>query len=315
MLSCKLCSSSDIQKISTYLQKDKIFDLYHCNACLIQFWTPFENPGAEWYERDERYAGRNESPLLEPNWNHKKVISFLAPLKGKVLDIGCGTGNFLAHAQKSGWDTYGIDFDKDAIEVSKKVFHLDHTNVVDVVSYAQHATTQFDLITFFDVLEHVDNHDEFMNSVKTLLKPKGWIAMSMPYRGGMRWLLPHDLPPRHLTRWNREALTNFLIRYGFRVVYIKRKSEGIRFLILKLRFRYGKYVSFNLVSRIRNILKKSAGEVRAHTHEAQVVKNVSRLAEIKDALIFGLPALALWVILFISRKGCVTLYAIAQRND
>lgn len=313
-MNCPFCTSKNTHQISHYSKND--YKLFECKDCLGQFWTPFKNPGAEWYERDERYSGRNHQPLLLPNWNHKKVISFLKEKKGKVLDIGCGTGNFLAHAKERGWDPYGIDFDRDAIATSKEVFHLENTYVTDLTNYVKSVNNNsFDLITFFDVFEHIDNHNEFLNIVKGLLKNDGYVAMSMPYRNGARWLLPHDLPPRHLTRWDRTSIKKFLEKHGFCVKYIARRTEGINFLVLKLRFRYGKYTSFNIVSKIRKMYEKKDGKVQFESKKAEVVHAVSMLAKIKDLVLFGIPAVLIWIAMLFSPKRYVTLYVIAQKNE
>lgn len=317
-MNCPLCTSKNIFQISRY-QEDKVqkveYVLFECKDCSGQFWTPFQNPGAEWYEQDERYAGRNHEPLLLPNWNHKKVISFLKNKKGKVLDIGCGTGNFLAHAKEQGWDPYGIDFDRDAIATSKNVFHLKNTFVSDLPHYVNSTTENtFDLVTFFDVFEHIDNHNEFISLIKGILKDKGHIAMSMPYRKGARWLLPHDLPPRHLTRWDEASITKFLERNGFTVRYLTRRSEGIGFLILKLRFRYGKYTSFNLISKLRKVFEREGEKVRLGSVKARTINTASKMARIKDTIIFGIPALIIWLGMLFTPKRYITLYVIAEKQ-
>ncbi len=312
---CPLCKESAHITESYTNSQGEVFFGYSCFGCRVFFWTPFKNPGAEWYEKDERYAGRNQEPLLEPNWNHKKIISFLSPKKGKVLDIGCGTGNFLAHAEKKGWDTYGIDFDRDAILVSKNVFKLKNTEVNDLMGFKKsHPGFSCDLVTFFDVFEHIDNHNEFISNVKELLNQGGFIALSMPYRKGARWLQPHDLPPRHLTRWGRTSLRMYLERQGFSVKYITRRSEGLSFLILKLRFRYGKYTSWNIVSKLRNYFTKKGAVVLPGSSASKALSKVSTLAKIKDVMIFGIPALIIYVIMFFTPKRFITLYAIAQKK-
>ncbi len=312
-LVCPLCKEEPVYKVEVL--PGTMFTAYNCNNCGVLFWWPMKNPGFEWYERDERYAGRNHEPLLLPNWNHRKVISFLKNKTGKVLDIGCGTGNFLAHAKEQGWDPYGIDFDRDAIATSKEVFHLNNTFVSDLPHYIDNSTKNtFDLVTFFDVFEHIDNHNEFISLIKEILKDKGHIAMSMPYRKGARWLQPHDLPPRHLTRWDEVSIRKFLERNGFKVRYLARRSEGISFLILKLRFRYGKYTSFNLVSKLRKVFEREGGKVELGSTQARTINTASKVARIKDTIIFGIPAFVVWLAMLFTPKRYITLYVIAEKQ-
>src|ERR1700674_4359920 len=88
---CPACSeTSRVEPIEQY-GKCKLFG---CAACGLQFWEPREMPDAGWYE--QMYGGRDEKLLpLEPG--HKYFLADArAPRVGKLLDIGCGTGNFLA---------------------------------------------------------------------------------------------------------------------------------------------------------------------------------------------------------------------------
>jgi SAM-dependent methyltransferase len=277
----------------------------------VEFWWLLKNPGAEWYSHDPRYAGRNADPIWKANWNQKKIISYLAPFHGQVLDVGCGIGNFLAWAARAGWRCAGIDFDRDAIEAGKKRFGLADLEVNDLITYARtHPDRQFDLVTFFDVLEHVDNHNEFIEAIRAVLKPNGYVAMSMPYRKHAEWLMPLDLPPRHLTRWDRASLKRFLEARGFEVVYMTRRTEGIWNIVIRLRFRYGKRVSFGAVGAVRRSLEDS-GATRAR--RPLLVGAVHLLAKLKDGLFFGLPAILIWLAMLSSPRRYATLYAIARK--
>jgi 2-polyprenyl-3-methyl-5-hydroxy-6-metoxy-1,4-benzoquinol methylase len=142
-----------------------------------------KNPGAEWYSAHERYGVRNADPVWGATVNHKKTLALLAGHKGAVLDVGCGIGNFLELAKESGWECAGVDIDPDAIESAKRKTGIADLEAIDVVQYARkYPSKRSDLVTFYDVLEHVDNHNEFLAAISSLLKPGGHIAMSMPYR-------------------------------------------------------------------------------------------------------------------------------------
>lgn len=315
-MECPLCekkSQFKFLKSHSDSATNQEYKLYECTKCRVWFWPPLKNPGAEWYECDERYAGRNADPNLKPIWNYKKIISFLKPDVGQVLDIGCGTGDFLAYAKKNGWEVSGIDFDAAAIKTAKEIFKLDKVKAEELGEYyKENLEKKFDLITFFDVFEHLDNHLEFIGLVKTMLKPSGYIAMSLPYRKRADWLMPGDVPPRHLTRWDRTAIKFFLERNGFKISYIARQSEGLNPILMKLRFRYGRLLSFNLVGKYKN---KKRAEGQQISSDSQAGKTASRLqivARIKDWLIFGLPALIIWLVMLPSAKRYLNLYVIAR---
>lgn len=310
---CPLCSTSAPSAFErTHNESGILYTLYECDSCRVQFWWPLKNPGAAWYSRDTRYADRNADPIWEANENHTKTFSFLAPYIGTVLDIGCGIGNFLALAKEKGWKGTGIDFDPNAIESARNKIGIDDLEVTDVVTYvASHPEKKFDLITFFDVLEHVDNHNEFIDSIRSLLAPKGYIAMSMPYRKHAEWLMPLDVPPRHLTRWDRTSLKRFLEARGFNVVYMTRRAVSIREIILKLRFKYGKKLSFGAVRAVRSNLNDS-GTTKGN--RPLLVRVVHLLAKMKDGILFGIPAIIIWLVMLPSSRRYATLYAIARKT-
>jgi len=289
------------------------YELYGCRACTVEFWWPLKNPGAEWYSHDARYADRNANPVWEAHSGQKKIISYLAPVTGRVLDVGCGIGNALAWAAQAGWKCSGIDFDSEAIMAGKERFGLDDLEVNDIVTYARtHVGEKFDLITFYDVLEHVDNHNEFIESISSLLAPGGHIAMSMPYRKHAEWLMPLDLPPRHLTRWDRTALKKFLEAHGFTVTYITRRSEGIWNIVIRLRFMYGKRLSFGAVRVVRSRLNDTVASTKKRP---PLVRVVHLLAKLKDGLFFGVPAVLIWLAMLPFPNRYVTLYAIARKTS
>ena len=314
-LKCYFCGSlNKARDIESYVDNGIKYVLYECPDCKVQYWEPFKNPGAEWYKKDTLYASRNIDPDFEPNWHQKKTIEFLQPFSGKLLDVGCGAGTFIYWAKKNNWDVYGLDFDKDAINTAKEVFKLKNVYDLDLLSFREKFSDfKFKLVTFFDVFEHIDNHREFLEQINGALISGGYIAISTPYRCGARWLQSKDLPPRHLTRWSRSTITNYLKKNGFEVVYIRRLSGGISFIMNKLRRKYGKYVSFNIVGKLKSKARNN-GKIEL---ESVVEKNISRvhnLARIKDWIIFGVPAFFIWLLMLFTPKRYTTLFLIAKKK-
>src|SRR6266852_7671690 len=155
------------------------YELFGCGACGLQFWEPREMPDARWYE--QMYGGRDENLLpLEPG--HKYFLADpLAPLGGELLDIGCGTGNFLAAARNAGYGVTGIELDRNAARFAKERLDLQRVFPLTILAFAeQHAEEQFDVVTFFEVLEHQAAPLGFLQKVKMLLKARGLIALSVP---------------------------------------------------------------------------------------------------------------------------------------
>lgn len=136
---------------------------------------------------------------------------------GRLLDIGCGHGAFLAEMRRAGWDVQGIEPDPNAVAVAR-------ANGVPVVSEpleeASFAPEFFDAVTMNHVIEHFHDPIEALRISHRLLKPGGvlWIATpNLASRGhavfGRDWIGLD--PPRHLVLFTRSALARVLAETGF----------------------------------------------------------------------------------------------------
>jgi SAM-dependent methyltransferase len=139
------------------------------------------------------------------------------------LDVGCGDGRFLRHAKEQGFEIWGIDFDKKSVENVKRNLGIDTVfamSLEEFYEYAKEKNLKFDVITFFEVLEHQDKPREFLEMVKGLLKEGGYIAGSVPNRNTVLieslWKSTHiDFPPHHFIRFSQKSLESAIKLSGF----------------------------------------------------------------------------------------------------
>lgn len=199
-----------------------------CEQCYLHFWHPAVMPNGKWYEA--AYQGRDRSPMpLEPG--HRFFLSDpKAPKSGRLLDLGCGVGNFVSAARDAGFDAAGVEFDASAVRFAQQHYGLKKVFAMVPEEFrATYPRERFDVVTFFEVLEHQDDPRRFLNLAKEFLTEGGYIAVSVPNRG--RWQKGTetlDYPPNHLTRWSPRALKNFLEHNGFVVLSIRQESLGVR---------------------------------------------------------------------------------------
>jgi SAM-dependent methyltransferase len=185
-------------------------------------------PGADWYEAT--YGGRDTKPMpLEPG--HLSFLSDLrAPKKGRLLDIGCGNGNFLAAARDRGFEVTGVEPDQYAVQFAKEHYQLKSVFAQQPEDFRRtNPSNEFDVVTFFEVLEHQKDPQAFLEIAKSFLKTDGCIALSVPNRN--RWQIGMDTldyPPNHLTRWSPRALQNFLERNAFEILSIQPQRLTIK---------------------------------------------------------------------------------------
>lgn len=121
---------------------------------------------------------------------------------------------FLKEARRLGFEVWGIDFDRKSIKIAKEKFGLENVfsmSLEEFVEFCKRENLRFDIITFFEVLEHQDNPKEFLHQVKSILKPGGYIAGSVPNSEAIKGLLyysPVNLPPHHFLWFTKRALVN-----------------------------------------------------------------------------------------------------------
>lgn len=220
MRTCPLCFKESEPRLAGVFGE---YEMFFCEACEVEYAHPFKAPGAGWYEESEAYSvSRVISRDLE--WYHVAALGALTP-RGSLLDIGSGTGIFLDSARKAGFEVWGIDFDRKNIEVARARYGLDKVYCLSVADLKKKfGERRFDVVTFFEVLEHLDAPAQFLEDAKGLLTPDGVIVLSVPNRDRVIDSLGAcDGPPNHLTRWSGAALKGFLETNGFEVVQLREK--------------------------------------------------------------------------------------------
>ena len=224
-------------------------------------------PDARWYE--QMYGGRDEKLLpLEPG--HRYFLSDpQAPRRGDLLDIGCGTGNFLAAARAAGYQVSGTELDRNAARFAKEKFRLPRVLGLTIAEFAEtYPAEKFDVVTFFEVLEHQAEPCEFVERVKACLRPRGYMALSVPNRE--RWLTGPDVfdyPPNHFLRWSSGALRAFLSAHGFETLSIREQPAGVGYtaqmINMKLHTGLSRRVAGPTSESFRDIMQMGPQEAAA----------------------------------------------------
>ena len=298
------------------------FGRYECFACGcgLHFWNPREMPDARWYERV--YGGRDVKLLpLEPG--HKYFLSDpAAPRGGKLLDVGCGTGNFLAAARKAGYDVRGTELDRDAARFAKDQVGLPHIFPLAISEFVQqHPDKTFDVVTFFEVLEHQAAPAAFLQAIRRCVRSRGYIALSVPNRE--RWLTAPDVldyPPNHFLRWNVKALKSFLSAHGFEIVSVREQPASLTHTaqMINMSFRTGLSRSFGgqTAPSFHEFIQTEAEQVSAKVQPKPTTRQrtMQILRRIKYAACFP-AALAVYPYIRARGRKGTYLYCLARRKD
>ncbi|MEK7546577.1 MAG: class I SAM-dependent methyltransferase [Patescibacteria group bacterium] len=254
MINCKACGSLQVLFLfSSKINNNKSFSVFRCETCGAGFLDPqpdFKEIEEKYYAAD--YHAYQLKPaeklnLLEgakkfikkcclagflkygrPHLYHKIFYSFFLRMsfypiyvrQGKVLDVGCGAGKYLGYLKELGWDTYGLDISRLAVDITTRA------NVGKIYSgdleHNELPRNFFNVINFNHVFEHLPNPDKMLAEARKLLKPGGEIIIVLPNFSSLAAKVfkrnwgGFDIP-RHLFFWNEKSLKIKLESCGFEV--------------------------------------------------------------------------------------------------
>jgi SAM-dependent methyltransferase len=285
--SCPLCRENSVilGPRRTHKCLDVEYSLFHCTSCEGVFWLPPVFPDEKFYEEQQfgTYALSHSLGHLKLPGHQEGFFKHFPLRRGRLLDIGCSDGIFLQYAEKVGFQVHGIDIDsvaiKRAMNVTQNVWAM---GLDEFVSYSRTNRLQFDVITFFEVLEHQPNPCHFIENIREILAPSGWVAGSVPNRnrlfasGRSRFEHYWDLPPHHFQWFSKGSLDGFLRRSGYTDLTIVERMYG--------------YKTEELLHQIGGLVKaKVAGRDQVQEIELQrLVTVMPTLSTRKKFLLLGL---------------------------
>jgi 2-polyprenyl-3-methyl-5-hydroxy-6-metoxy-1,4-benzoquinol methylase len=171
--SCILCNSTKIGLLAGY----ESHQLGKCTNCGFVFMLRVPDlPELEAHYRTYSYTGTANPNTVKAY--HKLLDSFEKYRSNNaILDLGCGRGWFLDEAKKRGWNVYGTEFAKEAIELcERKGIVMKQGDLVD----SDFNGLRFDVIFSSEVIEHVNNPVAQFKSIYSSLRPGGLVYITTP---------------------------------------------------------------------------------------------------------------------------------------
>ena len=166
------------------------------------------------------YINKKEKKLRRTRRWVKRIRNSGAS-SGRWLDIGCSAGFVVVCARQAGYDAYGIDIEPSAIAYARSQLELEHvfTGVLEEQSFPD---GYFNVISAYELIEHVPDLNRFTCEMARLLAPHGIIEIRTPDAG--HWRTPRRLeqwdailPSEHLYYFTRETLSRLLEKHGLRI--------------------------------------------------------------------------------------------------
>ena len=248
---CPICDSGSVADLLTapdrfHLRTDR-YCLVRCSDCKAVWLANPPRPeemGRHYTEDYHRCIVAAGEGSAASRWKDQVRLISHYKRKGSILDIGCSSGGFLSTMKGTDWELYGIEMEESTAERARE--GTGATVFVGDAIVAPFQRSSFDVITAFDVLEHVYSPQQFLTRVLAWLKPGGIFYAMMPNIDswearvfGAHW---YGLElPRHLFHFSPTSLRHLMGKIGFeevcvktpRISYVERSANYVSSSLIK----------------------------------------------------------------------------------
>lgn len=232
VITCPICNGNNFDPFITSIDHTKSqqeFSLVKCIACnfLITSPRPDSNSLSKYYESENYISHTNSSKnLIDYIYKRIRVLTLKWKLNliksykhnGKLLDYGCGTGEFLNVCQIANWQCTGIE---PAGVARGKASNLTKLPIAE--SLNQMGSEKFDVITLWHVLEHVADLNKKISELKGCLAKGGIIFIAVPNYESLdakkykSYWAAYDVP-RHLWHFSQSTMSHLLTKHGLKLL-------------------------------------------------------------------------------------------------
>jgi len=247
-IKCNYCNSDSYSTVyKAKYEKEKVSDLKEkfksssdeilidqvvkCNNCGLIYINPRlkQNLIVQGYSEgsDENFVSQAKGRELTFEKSLRLIEKYSK--KGKILDIGTAGGSFLQVAKKNGWKVYGIEPNKWLCNWSKKHYGLDVKP--GTLSDYKFEDAYFDVVTLWDVLEHVSDPKNLLKEINRILKKDGLLVINYPDIEsliakfmGRKWVFFLSV---HLFYFTPKTIKKMLKLTGFETLLIKKHYQKL----------------------------------------------------------------------------------------
>jgi 2-polyprenyl-3-methyl-5-hydroxy-6-metoxy-1,4-benzoquinol methylase len=284
---CPVCGSSDIKNV--LLAKDhtvsrETFPIAECKFCTLRFTqdVPDSHSISKYYKSEDYISHTNTSKGIinrmykfvrkQTMKKKRRLVEKITGISnGQILDMGSGVGSFVNEMKQKGWKATGLEPDKEARDISKKLYQLE---LKDISEFYQFIPASFDAITLWHVLEHVHDLDDCLQQLRILLKENGKLFIAVPNYTSTdaaiykEYWAAYDVP-RHLYHFSPGAMQVLMERHKFKILKYKAMWYD-SFYISLLSSKY-KNDKANLFTSFRDGIRSNLNALRDVTKCSSVI--------------------------------------------
>jgi SAM-dependent methyltransferase len=227
---CHVCQGTRIY----YLFSACGHRVVRCDDCGLVFLNPQPSDGelagiysTDYFLGSDSETGRHTASELKQATARlylSEIRRYHGPETGRLLEVGCGEGDFLALAEADGWQVMGVEFSTEAGNNARQRLKRGDVRVGEL-QQAGLPAGQYDLCVISDVVEHVRSPLDFLREIHRVLKPGGTLFVATPSIDSwsarflkQRWM---EFKAEHLIYFDRQTLQTALFKSGFRDVIVQ----------------------------------------------------------------------------------------------
>lgn len=278
--SCMSCQSTEGRpvKICHVCKGMRVYYLFsacghrvvRCDDCGLVFFNPQPSDDelariydANYFLGSDSEAGRNavsEIKQATARLYLSEIRRYHGFESGRLLEVGCGEGDFLVSAEADGWQVTGVEYSPAASKIARQ--RLKNGEVwCGELQQAGLAAEQFDLCVVSDVIEHVRSPLDFLQEIHRVLKPGGTLFIATPSIDSwsarimrQKWM---EFKAEHLTYFDRQTVQTALFKSGFREIIVQAGWKILNFDYIKMHFeRFPVPMVTSVLSFIARILPR-----------------------------------------------------------